>query len=162
MKRLAIIALLVAACGGGGSVTATQPPAATPTQAPTVTEEPTNDPVIEGLGVITFGTALDEDTLLITKVTSKFKRTVKKIYWSAQFSEPADSTSLTLVIASVSKSGAERGIIKEDVDISDPAFDLLANGANIALLVDNKAGTYVMRYLRESTILAEGEFTLVK
>lgn len=159
MKRLAIIALLVAACGGG-AVTATQPATPTPTETPDATEAPPPD--ITGLGVITFGTALDEDTLLITKPTSKFKRTAKKIYWSAQFSETAGATSITFVIASKSASGAERGIIKTDTDVSDPGFDLFANGADIASLVDNKAGTYVMRYLRESTILAEGEFTLTK
>jgi len=39
----------------------------------------------------------------------------------------------------------------------------LANQIDLALLLDRKPGTYVMRYMRDDgTVLAEGEFTLVK
>jgi hypothetical protein len=161
MKRLALLALLVAACGAAPGVAPTHPAVTTPPPAASI--GPTDEPAdVSGTGVITFGTALNEDTLQITKATNKFKRTASKIAWSADLTEAAGATSLTLIVASKSASGAERGIIKTDVDISDPTFDLIANSADIATLLDNKAGTYVMRYLRDATVLAEGTFTLVK
>jgi hypothetical protein len=114
------------------------------------------------LGVITFGTAFDPDTLAITKPVSQFKATSKSIAWSASLTESADATSLTFIIASQSTSGTERVIIKQEVDVSNPDSDTFANDADLALLVDRKKGTYVMRYLRDSKVLAEGTFTLTK
>jgi len=43
-----------------------------------------------------------------------------------------------------------------------PGVRGLANRLNLALLVGRKPGTYVMRYLRESDVLAEGMFTLTR
>jgi len=100
--------------------------------------------------------------LQIVGLRSSFKRTVKKIAWSAQLSELAGATSLTFVLASRSKSGVERILIRQETDISNPDFDILANRLNLALLVGRKPGTYVMRYLRESDVLAEGMFTLTR
>jgi hypothetical protein len=160
MRRLALIALatLVAACGGATSMaTASPTPATTPTADVVDTIPP-----IKGLGVITFGTAYDPDTLLIAKPLTRFKRTVKAIAWSAQFVESAGATSVELVLASVSKTGAETIIDRVDVPVSSPEFDLLANKGDLAGVVGNKAGTYVLRYVREGTVLAEGTFTLVK
>lgn len=158
MKRFLIAAaIIVAACAGTAA-----PPAATSvpvTAAPTRTPDPT--PEIQ-TGVITFGTALDEDTLKVTKVTSRFKRTYPKISWSASLSEPVGATSIELVLASRSASGAERVIERVDVDVSNPDADLFANSADLATIVGNKAGTYVMRYVRDGKVLAEGTFTLVK
>jgi hypothetical protein len=115
-----------------------------------------------GSGVITFGTAYNADSLLIAKPLTTFKRTVKTIAWSAEFSESAGATTVKFVFASVSKGGAESIIDQEDVAISSPTFDLLANKANLAAVAGNKAGTYVLRYIREGTVLAEGTFTLTK
>ena len=98
-----------------------------------------------GTGVITFGTAYDPDDLSIPQPRASFKTTTKKIAWSASLLTPAGATSLTLILA-----------------VSDPSFDVLANEADLALLLDRKAGTYVMRYLRGSDVLAEGQFALVK
>jgi hypothetical protein len=128
-----------------------------PRPRPVITAAP-----VAGTGVITFGTAFDPNTVLIPKPLTKFKVGIKKIAWSASFSEPAGATTLTFIFASRSSSGAERIIDKEDVDVSDPAFDTFANDADLSLLAGRKPGTYVVRYLRGSTILAEGQFTLVK
>jgi transcriptional regulator with XRE-family HTH domain len=100
--------------------------------------------------------------LEIPRPTSKFKRTLKEIAWSARFSETAGSTTLTIVLARVGQGGSEELLVSEDVQISNPDFDTIANSADLAGIADNKAGTYVLRYLRESTILAEGTFRLVK
>lgn len=155
---IAAVALVVLGCSG----------AATSTPAPTqvvdqATPEPTLDlGTVEGLGVITFGTDYDEETLLITKPKTEFKKSVKNIAWSAQLSEAAGALTLRIVLARVSKGGAETIIDSADVEISSPEFSLIANKANLALVADNKAGTYVLRYLRDSTILAEGQFKLTK
>ena len=150
--------LIVAACSGGGTVVTDAPDAASPAEAPTVTDPPLDD--FEGAGVITFGRSYNEDTLLIDEPKTKFKRNVKKIAWSASFIEPAGSTTITILLAKVSKNGAETLIDSSDTEISNPEFDLLANEGDLAGIVDNKAGKYVLRYLREDTLLAEGTFEL--
>lgn len=160
MRRLTLVALamVLAGCGSAASrATASPTPGATPTAEVVETIPP-----IEGLGVITFGTAYDPDTLLIPKPLTRFKRTVKAIAWSARLTEPVGATSVELVLASVSKSGAEAIIDRADVAVSNPEFRLLANKGDLAAIVGNKAGTYVLRYVREGTVLAEGTFTLVK
>ena len=154
MRRLLIVAaLVVAGCGGGQAAVA-------PT-VEIVVPDPTPEPVI-GSGIVTFGTAYDPDTLLITKPLTTFKLKTKTIAWSASFSEPAGATSIEMILASVSKTGAETVLIQTPTSVSSPEFDLLANKADLVTLVGGKAGTYVLRYLRGSTILAEGTFTLTK
>lgn len=141
----------------------------TPVAEPTVTQAPvptlteTFAP-IGGSGIIRFGvaSALNEDTLRINPSKDTFKAGNKDIAWSAEFTEPADATTLTWILAKVGKSGSEQIIWRQDVDVSNPTFDLFANHGDISLLVDRKPGTYVMRYLRDSTVLAEGKFTLTK
>lgn len=157
MKRwLVLAAVMLAACSGTPAAQPAAPTAYAP-DAPVETLAP-----LYGTGVITFGTSFDPDDLSIAAPKSTFKVGSKKIAWSASLSRPAGATTLTLIIASRSKSGVETTLIKEDVDVSNPDFDTLANDADLALLVDRKAGTYVMRYLRDSTVLAEGTFTLIK
>jgi hypothetical protein len=159
MRRLTLIlvAMLIAGCGGGTAAQRTDTPA-----APVVTAAPAPETPSPGSGVITFGTAYNADSLLIAKPLTTFKRTVKTIAWSAEFSESAGATTVKFVFASVSKGGAESIIDQEDVAISSPTFDLLANKANLATVAGNKAGTYVLRYIRKGTVLAEGTFTLTK
>lgn len=151
-----VAALLVAGCSSSPAAVTQAPVVEQPTLAPTVA------PQVEGLGVITFGSTYDEDSLLIAKPKSEFKKSVKNIAWSAQFSEPAGATTLKVVLAKVSKGGAESIIDSADVEISSPDFSLIANKADLAGIVDNKAGTYVLRYLRDATVLAEGQFKLTK
>ena len=159
MIRLLMLAMLViTGCAGGQPAVTSAPAQEIEEPAP----EPTEEPVIEGLGTITFGKTYDPDTLEIPRPTSKFKRTLKEIAWSARFSETAGSTTLTIVLARVGQGGSEELLVSEDVQISNPDFDTIANSADLAGIADNKAGTYVLRYLRESTILAEGTFRLVK
>ena len=68
---------------------------------------------------------------------------------------------MTLVLARVTKGGSESIVVTTEVSISNPDFDLIANEADLATIADNKRGKYVLRYLREATILAEGTFELV-
>jgi hypothetical protein len=46
------------------------------------------------------------------------------------------------------------------VAITDPAATSLADGHALAELGALQPGTYVLRYLRDGTILAEGSFTV--
>ena len=157
MKRIALIGLLLlAACSGAR-------PVATTTQQPATTPQPTPDPTVPAtFGRITFGTSYDPDTLEIAKPITKFKRTIAMIAWSASLSDTVNATSIELVIASQSASGTERVIERVDIDVANPDSDTLANKVDLASIVGNKAGTYVMRYIRDGKVLAEGTFTLVK
>ena len=160
VRRLIVVAFLVAGCSGGATATVT--PTAVPTQEAVATAEPTDDATPVGTGVITFGTGYNADTLEITGAKSSFKDTVKSIAYSASLIDAVGSTSITLVIASQSTSGTEKTIIKTDVDVSDPADDMFANKLDLAALVGRKPGTYVMRYVRGGDVLAEGNFKLTK
>lgn len=157
-KLVAIIAVAVAACSSTNQAppTAQQTPQALPTLTATLTP-------IGGSGRITFGVAgsLNNETLLIASPKSRFAVSVKKIAWSAELRESAGATTLTWILAKVSTGGSERIVWKQDVDVSNPDHDIFANTANLSLLVDHKPGTYVMRYLRDASVLAEGKFTLV-
>jgi hypothetical protein len=148
--------LLLVACSSGRT------PDPAPTSAAIVTEAPAVEDDMSDLGKITFGTKFDRETLLIDEPRRRFKRNYPEIAWSAQFIEAAGSTTITLIMARVSKGGAEEVVVTTDVDIANPTFSLLANSADLASIADNKAGKYVLRYLRDSTVLAEGEFELVK
>jgi len=155
-----VVGLLLLAVGGGLlwnrlQVTSTAGPVqATPTPFIAVTLPPALP------GPIAFGTGYNSDTLAITGARSTFARTYSPIAWSATLSGPAGATKLTWLIASQSASGTESIVWTQDVDFSNPAFDTLANKDDLASLVGNVRGTYVMRYLRGATILAEGTFTL--
>ena len=53
-------------------------------------------------------------------------------------------------------------IYRLDIELADPESNIVANKIDLASLLDRKPGTYVMRYLRGGTTLAEGTFRLVK
>jgi hypothetical protein len=129
---------------------------ATPTPTPFIAV--TTPPALPG--PIAFGTGLNSDTLEITGARTTFARSYSPIAWSATLSGPAGATTLTWIIASQSASGTESIVWTQDVNVSNPVFDTLANKDDLASLVNNAAGKYVMRYLRGATILAEGTFTL--
>lgn len=143
--------LIVAACSSPRTSTE---PTERVTEAPEFT-------LPHGYGEILFGTGYDPDTLEIIGERTRFKATYHPISWSASFIEPAGSTSILLTLSSKSAGGAEATLYSLDVNIANPDFDTLANSADLALVLDNKPGTYVMRYIREGTVLAEGEFELV-
>lgn len=164
MRRLlTMFALVLASCGTSGEPAAT----VAPTVAPTVVVPDQTAATLAPLGspgVITFGEpiALDQDTLLIDPSKDSFQVSTQKIAWSAKLKEPAGAASLTLIVAKVSAGGVETIKWQDEVPVSRPTFDLFANSSDLALLLDREAGTYVMRYLREVEILAEGTFTLTK
>jgi hypothetical protein len=158
-RGLLAIALIVAACSSSGATPIIVYVTPAPNSTPFV-----DDPVPPedgGLGLILFGTSYNADTLLIDKPITRFKRTYPEIAWSALLTRTIDATSMQWIIASQSAAGVERTIVSQEQEVGSPDSDLLANSADLAFLVDNKAGTYVMRYVESGEILAEGTFTLV-
>ena len=93
---------------------------------------------------------------------TRFARSYPEIAWSADLTRGVNAAFVTWVVASQSRSGVEETIfsVEEPIDHSD--VTVLANSGDLALLVDKKAGSYVMRYMDSGEILAEGTFTLVK
>ena len=159
MGRLVLLALVVAACSSPAATNAPTP-TATPsitTATPTATPGPT---AYAGSGVITFGRTYDHSTGKIDDPQSTFSRTIAKIAWSASLSEEPDAANLLVNISRVSTSGAERLVYREKIALAKPQAHTLANSADLADIVGHKAGTYVFRYLRGGTVLAEGRFTL--
>jgi len=157
----ALLAVVVVACGSAARPLITaRPPAVTlpPTEAP-VAEEPLPD--LTGLGVITFGTGLDEEAFEVTGETRRFKRTYRNIAWVAQLDRAVGTDTLEWVVAEVRKGGSESVLYRDEITVANPEHDAFANELDLALLLDNKAGRYVMRYLVGGEIAAEGEFELV-
>ena len=139
----------------GGCSTAASSAGATPTHSPTTT------PAF-GTGIVTFGKSYNTNTLGIVGAETVFKTTTPLIAWSASFREAAGTTSVTSILASRTGSGVEITINEQQAQISDPRDDLIANKADLAWIAGRKPGTYVLRYLRGATVLAEGTFRLVR
>jgi hypothetical protein len=112
--------------------------------------------------VITFGTAYDPKTLQIAKPLTRFKRTFREIAWSADLSRGVDAASMSWVVVRRSTSGVEKAVFDVDEPIDGPGIRTVANAGDLASIVGNVAGTYVMRYVDSGEVLAEGIFTLVK
>ena len=150
MLRLGLLAVVVSGCGTATPAVVTPAPTAAPTAVP------------EGAGLITFGGNYDESSLEITAPDTTFKTSSTKIAWSAYLREPARATTLTLVIARKRSSGTLEVVVREEVDVPNPDYEVLVDREDLARMVDRRRGAYLMRYVRGTAILAEGEFTLVK
>jgi hypothetical protein len=113
-------------------------------------------------GVITFGTGYDRDTLRIPKPLTRFKRTFPVMAWSADLSRGVSAAFVTWLVVRRAPSGVEEIVFDVDEPVDGANITSLANSGDLAGLVGNVAGTYVMRYLDSREVLAEGAFTLVK
>ena len=161
MKRLLAIVLIVAACEGGGAYA---------TAAPALGQIPQDEVEIAaflpapagGTGRITFGVAYDHETLAIPSERTRFKRTYREIAWSADLIRPVNTSFVTWLVVSLESSGAELPVFDVEEPTDQPGVTVLANAGDLTLLVGHAAGTYVMRYLDGSELLAEGSFTLVE
>ena len=163
MKGLIVLALVVSACGQGGAETTARPALVQPQAVPAdVVIAPIDAPPEQGVGVITFGVAYDPETLSIPEPLTRFKRTYPEIAWGANLTRGVAATFVTWEVAKRSTSGSEKTVFSVDEPIDGSDITILANSGDLALLVANTAGTYVMRYLDSREVLAEGTFTLVK
>jgi hypothetical protein len=161
VKRLAVVIFCLAACGGEGAFATAAPALAGPEDAEDVAVMIA--PIEESVaGAITFGTSFDPATLDIPEPLTRFKRTFPKIAWSADLAHGVSSAYVSWVVVRRSETGEEETMFDVEEPIDDPTVTNLANSGNLALHVDNVAGTYVMRYLNGHEVLAEGIFTLVE
>jgi hypothetical protein len=159
--RLIAVILLVSACGGG-SIDATAAPVVIEAADGINAMAPIAPAARTVPGVITFGTAYDPKTLQIAKPLTRFKRTFPEIAWTADLSRGVDAASMSWVVARRSSSGVEKAVFDVDEPIDGPDTLTVANAGDLAHIVGNVPGTYVMRYLDAGEVLAEGTFTLVK
>jgi hypothetical protein len=154
------LALLVSACAD---------PSAYPTAAPALVRTvPVEDAVVliapiteSAIGVITFGTAFDPESLLIPKPLARFKRTFPVIAWSAGLSRRVTAAFVSWTVVRRSESGAEEVVFDVEQPIDDPTLTRLANSGALTQHLHFVPGTYVMRYSDAGAVLAEGTFTLV-
>jgi hypothetical protein len=146
----------VSACGG--SVAQITP--APSSNVATPTPDPTPAPTPYGAGVVTFGKKYDKSTLEIANPVSEFPRTTQNIAWSAYLSEEPAALELTWMLIKTKASGVEYLVHKWTNDVTNPTFTIWANNADLMYWADYKAGTYLLRVLRDDgTVLAEGSFT---
>ncbi len=114
-----------------------------------------------GTGTISFGTDYRETRNgfeIMNPRTTFGPRDV--VAYVADFNERPGTTNLDELLAHVSPSGSENVVHRETFDIADPNYAQLAARFPIAeLMARQPAGTYTLKLLRGSTILAEGTFT---
>jgi hypothetical protein len=79
--------------------------------------------------------------------------------WVAMLSDSVNGTSLTLTLASVDASGAETTITTEPMAVANPGDNEFAHAPDDTL-GSLGAGTYTLRYIRGSTVLASGTVTI--
>jgi hypothetical protein len=163
MTALIAIALVLSACGGVGTEATARPALVQPQALPA---EEAIAPIVvapeSGLAVITFGVRYDPATLEIPTPLTRFKRTFPEIAWGARLPRGVTAYFVTWSVARRSASGNETPVFSVEEPIDGPDVTVLANSGDLALLLGNKAGDYVMRYSDSNELLAEGSFTLVK
>jgi hypothetical protein len=161
VRRLLAIALLVGACADASAYPTAAPALVrtVPVEDAIVVMEPVKDPVI---GVITFGTSFNPETLDIPKPLTRFKRTFPVIAWSANLSRGVTGGYLTWTVVRLSELGDDETMFEVEEPIDDSSLRTLANSGSLTFHVDYVPGTYVMRYIDAREVLAEGTFTLVE
>ena len=153
-----LIAAVFAISACGGSVAQITPVPSS--EGATPTPDPTPAPTPVGAGVITFGKKYDQSTLEIPNPLSEFPRNTRSIAWSAYLAEEPAALELTWMLIKTKESGVEELVYKWTNDVTNPTYTIWANKADLMYWADYKAGTYLLRVLRDDgTVLAEGSFT---
>ena len=177
MKRLAAIALTVAACTSNVALPSTASPTVVPGAISPAPAQHTDGPqastpanaspgVHEGFfsgdqtGLITFGTDYDPGTLQVIQAVTMFDHDVPAIAWSASLSEAVHTADIDIVITTAPTPGTIRQIFKQTVHVSDRGSNRFADKVDLAGLVQNKVGSYEMHFIRFDEGLAQGSFTL--
>ena len=112
-----------------------------------------------GPAIISFGTKLDTTALTLLDSRSSFSAGDTFAY-AVTLNEPAGATMLTETI-SRQQGSAQVVVYTETADVADPTYDQFANSVSFDLLIPylGQTGTFVMRFLRDTTVLAQGTFT---
>jgi hypothetical protein len=151
MRRLAltVLALVLIACSSPGADDATpesDEDASLPTDAGGGMES----------GVITFETNLNERTLRVRGERDTFS-VGQPIAWSVQSRRASGRHHGS---SRDRRDPGRRIALQQEIDVSNPDFDILANRLRLGRLLDGP-GQYVMRYINlDGEVLAEGSFRL--
>ena len=145
MRRfLMVLVVVIAGCGGTGT---------TPTTADSPSPSPTTN-----IGQIVFGMAISEDRHRITAPSSTVSRAFPGILWFVvTFDEAPGAPSLTATLTRTSGGGATV-TWSQPALMSDPQAVTFADGRALGELGALQPGVYVLRYLRDKAVLAEGSF----
>ena len=162
----AILAVLIAGCGASAP-SVTPPPTLAPTATPTASPSPTPSPVPTRTpvatpappGLIRFGVKLGRTNCDLTPMQSMFN-VGGVLAWYAAFAEPAGSTTLQEILVRTT-AGSESVALGRNTQLASPTWLGLCND-DPKVTTSLGAGTYVLRYVRDSTVLAEGSFAIIK
>ncbi len=126
-----------------------------PSSAPSVAATPS-----PRAGVIRFGADYTSGTLTVVSPSTEFS-VGSSFAYSAELSEPANTTTVRIVWAKeLEPGGASHVVLSREVQLADPRSDVLADKAAWPALLEG-TGSYVVRVLRDNVVLAEGRFRLV-
>lgn len=175
-RRIAALLALVALTSGCGNAAAPTPvivyvtpapteaptptPKPTPTPTPALTPTPTPAPTPVPVGKIEFGTTLDRTNCTVKPIRSTFK-VGSRLAWSAVFSGPAGATTLKMIFVRVSAGGGETVANSRIEQIGSPEWGMMCSDSPDMTRYLG-AGRYILRYVRASKVLAEGEFRITK
>src|SRR3954454_3407779 len=150
-----VLAVAVGACAPAEAAPSVKPAPTVAASIDYTTPEP------PPLGLITFGQSFDPLTKRALQVRTQFTTDDPEIAWSTSLVQAVAAKKLQMLIAARSATGSERIVSRKDVKVEDTTSLVFATKSNLASAVGKKAGTYVLRYLRDGIVIAEGTFTLV-
>lgn len=158
MTRVRVLATAIAMLAVAGCSSTS--PGAQPAQTYRFVDTPAPPAQVDPRGgTIVFGTKQDPATLEVSGQRSTF-RADQKVAWTAYLSEPAGRLKLTEVFVRRGSGGVETPIVTQDVNIANPTFSVLGNTMDLSLLPGG-TGSYGLRFYRDSTLLATGDFRVV-
>jgi hypothetical protein len=114
------------------------------------------------VGSISFGSSINDSIELIEPKTMFGPS--DRFAMRAFLREPARAASLRWVVAKTTAAGSEWALIDQPWTISNPDFQIVGNEyamSELAWWLDGP-GTYVVRFYRDTTLLAEGRFELTE
>jgi hypothetical protein len=127
----------------------------------TGTAQPTPIASATGRAMITFGTSYNAKTLALIDVGSTFKTTTPVLAFRAALGTGAGAASLTVLLEAHPASGTDSVVDKVQIAIANPTVDTVTEKIPLASISGLRSGTYLLRLLRGSIVLAEGTFRLV-
>ncbi|HVM30020.1 MAG TPA: hypothetical protein VM305_04535, partial [Candidatus Limnocylindrales bacterium] len=128
---------------------------------PTPGRTPFEVEVRQGPGHVTFGSSWNRRTLEMQDVSATFSRG-GRIAWSAILSEPAGAPALTVEAARLDIEQDTEDVTWEELyEMQNQQSERILRRVPINRLTGGQAGIYVVRYLRDEEVLAEGYFELV-
>lgn len=134
---------------------ATLPPSPSPSPSPTEFAIE----VREGPGSIQFGTSFNQNTLRINDPRTTFPPS-GRLFWSAQLTEAPGVPSLLITVSRYDPATGSETLVREETwEVQNERATIFLRRQRVPQLIDGP-GIYVVRYLREDILLAEGYFRI--